>query len=210
MITNPETEILTITWKIADILEAMKSSEFEATEANIRKVLDYKNLKNLEDKSIEYGWGIIFDMVEEAKMNKRKIAFTPNEMSFAIGCGAKKYVDYAEAMKLFGLGRNSLLVSGVVQLVTIHNPISTGIRWVMFIGIVLVSFVLQHSFKVFRVIFAVASIFAACFIAYAWKHYDSVHDQNIAMLISSVIVAALNLISWMGISADSHSLQVTE
>lgn len=105
---------------------------------------------------------------------------------------------------------NSLLVSGVVQLVTIHNPISTGIRWVMFIGIVLVSFVLQHSFKVFRVIFAVASIFAACFIAYAWKHYDSVHDQNIAMLISSVIVAALNLISWMGISADSHSLQVTE
>ena len=105
---------------------------------------------------------------------------------------------------------NSLLVSGVVQLVTIHNSISTGIRWVMFIGIVLVSFVLQHSFKVFRVIFAVASIFAACFIAYAWKHYDSVHDQNIPMLISSVIVAALNLISWMGISADSHSLQVTE
>lgn len=105
---------------------------------------------------------------------------------------------------------NSLLLSGVVQLVTIHNPISTGIRWAMFIGIVIVSFVLQHSFKVFRVIFSVASILAACFIAYAWKHYDSVHDQNIAMLISSVIVAALNLISWMGISADSHSLQVTE
>lgn len=109
MITNPETEILTITWKIADILEAMKSSEFEATEANIRKVLDYKNLKNLEDKSIEYGWGIIFEMVEEAKMNKRKIAFTPNEMSFAVGCGAKKYVDYSEAMKLFGLGRNKII-----------------------------------------------------------------------------------------------------
>ena len=107
--TDPETEVLTITWKIADILEAMQSQEFEATEANIRKVLDYKNLKNLEDKSIEYGWGIIFDMVEEAKMNKRKIAFTPNEMSFAIGCGAKKYVDYAEAMKLFGLGRNKII-----------------------------------------------------------------------------------------------------
>lgn len=106
---NPETDIVTITWKMADILEAMESQEFEATEANIRKVLDYKNLKNLEDKSIEFGWGIIFDMVEEAKMNKRKITFTPNEMSFAIGCGAKKYVDYAEGMKLFGLGRNKMI-----------------------------------------------------------------------------------------------------
>lgn len=42
-------------------------------------------------------------------MNKRKIAFTPNEMSFAVGCGAKKYVDYSEAMKLFGLGRNKII-----------------------------------------------------------------------------------------------------
>lgn len=109
MLINSDTEVLTITWKVADILEAMESSEFEATEANVRKVLDYKNLKNLEDKSIEFGWGIIFEMVEEAKMNKRKIAFTPNEMSFAVGCGAKKYVDYAEAMKLFGLGRNKII-----------------------------------------------------------------------------------------------------
>ena len=46
MLINPETEVLTITWKVADILEAMESSEFEATEANVRKVLDYKNLKN--------------------------------------------------------------------------------------------------------------------------------------------------------------------
>lgn len=102
---------------------------------------------------------------------------------------------------------NSLLVSGVVQLVTIHNPISTGIRWTMFIGIVIVSFVLQHSFKVFRVIFSVASIFAACFIAYAWKHYDTTQEQNIAMLISGAVVAVLNLISWMGINADEFSVE---
>lgn len=104
---------------------------------------------------------------------------------------------------------NSLLVSGAVQLVTIHNPISTGIRWVIFIGIVLVSFVLQHSFKVFRVIFALASVFATCFLAYAWKHYDSAHDQNMAMLISSVIVAALNIISWMGIGAEGSGMEVS-
>lgn len=104
---------------------------------------------------------------------------------------------------------NSLLVSGVVQLVTIHNPISTSVRWTMFIGIVIVSFVLQHRFKAFRVIFSVASIFAACFIAYAWKHYDTVHNQNMAMLIAGVIVAALNLISWLGISSEGYGLEAS-
>lgn len=104
---------------------------------------------------------------------------------------------------------NSLLVSGVVQLVTIHNPISTGLRWVMFLGIVIVSFALQHRFKVFRFIFAAASVFAACVLAYGWIHYETVKDRNIAMGISMAVVAVLNLLSWMGISADECGTEVS-
>lgn len=105
---DPETEIVTITWKMADIIEAMETREFEVNEANIRKVLAYKNLKNLEDRSIECGWDIIYNMVEEAKMSKKKF-MTPNEMNFAIGCGSKKYIDYTEGMKLYGLGKGTFV-----------------------------------------------------------------------------------------------------
>lgn len=63
--------------------------------------VDYAIRKDKTADPPRYGRG--------GKNEQEKDAFTPNEMSFAIGCGAKKYVDYAEAMKLFGLGRNKII-----------------------------------------------------------------------------------------------------
>lgn len=105
---DPETELVTITWKLADIIEVMENKEFEVTELNLLKVLAYQNLKQLEDRSIEAGWKIICGMVEEAKLEKRKFSFMPNKMSSSVGCGANNYLDYTEAMRLLGLGRNTV------------------------------------------------------------------------------------------------------
>ena len=96
---NDETEVLTITWKIADLKEAFESKELEFNELNLNHALSYVNLRKLEEQSIERGWEVIYDFVEELKMARVRRSLTPNEMSFAVGCGSKKYVTYEEGMK---------------------------------------------------------------------------------------------------------------
>ena len=98
---NDETEVLTITWKIADLKEAFESKELEFNELNLNHALSYVNLRKLEEQSIERGWEVIYDFVEELKMARVRRSLTPNEMIFAVGCGSKKYVTYDEGMKLY-------------------------------------------------------------------------------------------------------------
>lgn len=104
---NDETEVLTITWKIADLKEAFESKELEFNELNLNHALSYVNLRKLEEQSIERGWEVIYDFVEELKMARVRRSLTPNEMSFAVGCGSKKYVTYEEGMKLYSLGKTN-------------------------------------------------------------------------------------------------------
>lgn len=106
---NDETEVLTITWKIADIKEAFESRELEFNELNLNHALSYVNLKRLEEQSIERGWEVIYQFVEDLKVSKIRKTLTPNEMSFAVGCGSKKYVTYEEGMMLFSMGRNGFM-----------------------------------------------------------------------------------------------------
>lgn len=106
---DDETEVLTITWKIADIKEAFESRDVEFNDLNLNRALSYVNLRKLEEQSIERGWEMIYEFVEEVKMSKVRKALTPNEMSFAVGCGSKKYVTYDEGMKLFSIGRNNFI-----------------------------------------------------------------------------------------------------
>jgi len=106
---NDETEVLTITWKIADIKEAFESSGLEFNELNLNHALCYENLRKLEEQSIERGWEVIFQFVEDLKMARVRKSLTPNEVSFAVGCGSKKYVTYDEGMKLFSIGRNNFI-----------------------------------------------------------------------------------------------------
>ena len=106
---DSETEIVTITWKMADILEAMEIRGLEATEPNVRRVLDYSHLKALEEQSIERGWEVIYRAVDEVKMKGRTQIMTPNESYFAISVGAKKYIDYTEGQRLYGLGRSKFI-----------------------------------------------------------------------------------------------------
>ena len=60
---NDETEVLTITWKIADLKEAFESKELEFNELNLNHALSYVNLRKLEEQSIERGWEVIYDFV---------------------------------------------------------------------------------------------------------------------------------------------------
>ena len=46
---NDETEVLTITWKIADLKEAFESKELEFNELNLNHALSYVNLRKLEE-----------------------------------------------------------------------------------------------------------------------------------------------------------------
>lgn len=104
---------------------------------------------------------------------------------------------------------NSILISGIVQLLTINCQIGSGVRWLMFIGIGTVCYVLQHKIKVFRFIFAGVSIFAACVLAYSWVDYETIRDRNIAMIVATSVVAALNLLSWAGIRAQEQGAKVS-
>ncbi len=63
---DPGTGILTIEWKIEDIMSALKDAEVEPSEENIDKLLrsDSKWIKTLGEDSIELGWCRINGMIE--------------------------------------------------------------------------------------------------------------------------------------------------
>ena len=97
---------------------------------------------------------------------------------------------------------NSLLASSLVQALTFKMDISAGIRWAMFIGLVIVSLVAQHMFKAAKIGYGIFSILAVGAIAYGWTNYDSASAQYTAIGIAMVIAGILNVIGWGGIVAE--------
>lgn len=59
--------ILTIQWKIADIVEAMTERGIEPSEKNIKVYLNpgNRNLQRLEEYSIEAGWDAIHASLQD-------------------------------------------------------------------------------------------------------------------------------------------------
>lgn len=51
--------ILTIQWTKSDIVEALDKAGIEASEENMDKIISFRNLKHLEEQSIERGWEVI-------------------------------------------------------------------------------------------------------------------------------------------------------
>lgn len=51
--------ILSIQWTKSDIVDALEKAGIEPSEENIDKIISYRNLKHLEEQSIERGWEVI-------------------------------------------------------------------------------------------------------------------------------------------------------
>lgn len=68
---DPNKIIVTIEWRVEDIMEAMKEHDIEPTEERILEFLNpkEKNIKNLEDESILAGWDVICAAIEKTVNN---------------------------------------------------------------------------------------------------------------------------------------------
>lgn len=54
----------TITWSIADLVDALEGAGYEANDENISKLLEGGVSRTLKDNSIEIGWGIIYILID--------------------------------------------------------------------------------------------------------------------------------------------------
>ena len=90
---------------------------------------------------------------------------------------------------------NSLLAGILVQLLTINQEWSSGVRWLLFIGVVVVCLVIQRVFLIGRIVFAVFSVLVAGILAYGWVNYDTRSAQLMACAIWMVVVGVLNIFS---------------
>lgn len=61
--------IVTIEWRIEDIVKAMKETGIEPTEENLSQFLKSRNLRMLEETSISAGWDVIYSILESQKGN---------------------------------------------------------------------------------------------------------------------------------------------
>lgn len=92
---------------------------------------------------------------------------------------------------------NSILFSGMIQLLTIKQEITTPVRWIMFLGIFLVCLILQHTFKAGRIIFTVFSVLVFGILGYGWKTYDTKLAQYLAMAVWMLVAGMLNYVRWV-------------
>jgi hypothetical protein len=61
--------ILTIEWRIEDIIEAMREKGIEPTEENLLRFLKSGNIRRLEETSIASGWDVIYSIMESQREN---------------------------------------------------------------------------------------------------------------------------------------------
>ncbi|RHO83666.1 hypothetical protein DW058_05665 [Clostridiaceae bacterium AF42-6] len=56
---------LTIEWSEEDVKETLKAFGKECSIENIKKMISAENVRCLEEKSIELGWGILHSVAEQ-------------------------------------------------------------------------------------------------------------------------------------------------
>ena len=91
---------------------------------------------------------------------------------------------------------NAILVSGLIQLLNLKSDWSTGMRLGIFLGLILLFVVIQHTFRIGRIAFSIFSIFVFGFFGYAWKNYDTRTIQLTVMAVCMAVGALLNWLSW--------------
>lgn len=92
---------------------------------------------------------------------------------------------------------NSILVSGVIQLLMLNKDWSPGTRWAMFLGILAVCWILQNISLIMKVLFGLFSSFALGVLGWGWVTYDSVQQQWIVFFICVAVGIFLNVLCWM-------------
>lgn len=78
---------------------------------------------------------------------------------------------------------NSILVSALFQMLTIHRSWDSNLRIGMFIVGFAICLILQNISKIVKIIFGVFSACVVGFFAYTWKPYDSALQRNIIALV---------------------------
>ena len=92
---------------------------------------------------------------------------------------------------------NGLLVSGVIQLLYLDKPWDPKMRLALFIGVVILSVLIQKFSKIGRLLFALFSCVSVAILGGIWKHYDSQTTQYVVMGICFIVTALLNYGSCM-------------
>ena len=92
---------------------------------------------------------------------------------------------------------NSILVSGVIQLLTLNKDWSTGMRWAIFLGIVALCWVLQNISLIMKILFGAFSTVSFGLLGWIWIPYESVQKQWAACLICVALGMFLNILCWM-------------
>ena len=92
---------------------------------------------------------------------------------------------------------NGLLVSGIFQLVTLEKDWDPRLRLLLFVGMVVLSVVIQRVSKIASVLFALFSSACVAILGGIWKHYDSQATQYVVMGICFAVTALLNFTSWI-------------
>lgn len=91
---------------------------------------------------------------------------------------------------------NSFLASLLFYMLTWKNDWSSGTHWLLFFIITAVVMVLQHQFKVMRIVFGIFSSLTIAFLGYEWMSYDSVRTQYFVTAICFTVAGLLNISSW--------------
>lgn len=87
---------------------------------------------------------------------------------------------------------NSILLSGLVQMLTKDMNWSKTTRWIMFVGILILSLVLQHTHKSMKVLLGIMSTVLLMALGYGWTTYDSKLNQILAVIVCCGIGLILN------------------
>ena len=99
---------------------------------------------------------------------------------------------------------NGLIAGSTFQILTGNLHINVWIRVVIVVGIIAASILLQHFFKPARIIFGILSSIFFGIIAYGFFQDNTKFSPYIPMGITIIIVAALNVLSWIRISHSNE------
>lgn len=92
---------------------------------------------------------------------------------------------------------NGLLVSGIFQLLNLDKEWDPRLRLLLFIGMVILSVVVQRVSKIASLLFALFSCACVAILGGIWQHYDSQATQYMVMGICFAVTALLNFASWI-------------
>ena len=89
---------------------------------------------------------------------------------------------------------NSILLSGLVLLLTKDMEWSKTNRWIIFIALLVFSFILQHTQKSMRILLGIMSTVLLMALGYGWKDYATKMDQINVVIICLFVGSILNYV----------------